>query len=518
MNPIPEKLPRLVLPKRYERLRVEAVDAGIELASIVERVDRAASRIESLLRTVRDGGTGQFEVFYGRSGAGKTTFLSTLGKFFSGITIHAVSSADTSLVELADRIRNDWCEDGPMRLYFFNDRDNARVTSEEAEDFFEALRILFRETEGRVLVLWPMTRRLYAENLAAMAWEVGADSITAVDTRGLFEFFGLPKSLFFEVAHLTVKSLNGDSIEAFGVSAAEGAEVANAHESIGTYYAALERLASEKRRQAWGILQEKIVPKVWIAVCGDDSKYLDGSVARLTQGRFSLVDLDRVLDFLDDESNDAIYLQRWRNLRANAAYILRTLDVRIIGIPPNVALAAVRSHGEETIRNMLKQSTASLLQSRKTIRASQIYKAIKTEVSGVADAYGQQGRPPSADTMAEYQRIQSTARDNDKPLNHALGAAISDALGAEGFGVQIKVVTERRDLPNLSLQPDIQVWASQAEVICIEPTWRTSGNPAADDISKSQNSMTSGNVQKYFLGKVLDYIDALGLESISQRL
>ena len=70
--------PVLLLPKRYEALQEQAESKHASIAKIVYRVDDAATRVEDLLRQVRDGGIGRFEVFLGKSGSGKTTFFRTL--------------------------------------------------------------------------------------------------------------------------------------------------------------------------------------------------------------------------------------------------------------------------------------------------------------------------------------------------------------------------------------------------------------------------------------------------------
>ncbi len=475
----------------------------------MERVDSAAHRIEILLRKVRDGGTGQFEAFYGASGSGKTTFLNTLAKFFEGVVPIPLAKDETSLQEVADRIRADATRHADrLRIYFFRDRDNDRLSNQEVEDFFEDLRVVFRENAGNVVVIWPVTREATAHQLAEVAWRVGADSVAAIDTRGLYIFEGLPADAYIRVADLTVKSLNGDSLESFGVSAQEATSLSHDFEAIGTFYSALEALASAKRDEIWSVLKERVRPRVWILVGGDDAGYLEGVVAGLTQGRSSRVDLELVLDFLDDLDNESLYLQKWRSRRKNVGYILRTLDVRVFDLPPNVGLAAVRGFGEPELQNLLKKTKDNAKNCAETVQKSRVCKTLAEALGGPSEAYTK-GRTPSDETKDEYKRVQATARSDDKPLNKALASALQEALSQNGLTATI--VAEKRDLVGVSIQPDVQVWVNNAEVICLEPTWRTSGTGVAGEIDKSQNSMTKGNIQKYLLNKVLDYVEALGL-------
>jgi ABC-type Fe3+/spermidine/putrescine transport system ATPase subunit len=98
------RVENLRLPKRYEALEREAQENEADLARIVHRVDAAAERVETLLRQVRDGGLGRFELFLGQSGSGKTTFFKTLTQFFDGTSVEYIPS-NVPLIDIPDYIR-----------------------------------------------------------------------------------------------------------------------------------------------------------------------------------------------------------------------------------------------------------------------------------------------------------------------------------------------------------------------------------------------------------------------------
>lgn len=54
----------LRLPKRYERLQTIATQRALDITKIVRKVPDATSRVERLLKSVRDGGLGRFEFFW----------------------------------------------------------------------------------------------------------------------------------------------------------------------------------------------------------------------------------------------------------------------------------------------------------------------------------------------------------------------------------------------------------------------------------------------------------------------
>jgi hypothetical protein len=190
---IPSSIRQLILPKRFEVLERESTKAGVDVKDVVERVDDAARRVQALLRKVRDSGTGQFEIFFGESGSGKTTFLKTLPKFFDGVQVLTILES-TPLIDIPSTIEKLSAQhDEGIPVFVVENRDNARIEKTSAEDFFEALRQLFRKPDGRVLVIWPVTKPDTRDRLKEIAWETGAESIVPLDTRGVYTFTGLQR-------------------------------------------------------------------------------------------------------------------------------------------------------------------------------------------------------------------------------------------------------------------------------------------------------------------------------------
>lgn len=209
--------PTLFLPKRFEALQQEAETKVADLTRIVQRVDDAATRVEDLLRQARDGGIGQFEVFLGKSGSGKTTFFSTLNKFFKGVDVHRIDR-DIDLKSIPNHIRKFNRSDKPS-VWFIHDRDNPVLNKESARDFAEGLRPFFREAKGKIVIVWPITDEAVANLLAKAAWEIGRDSLVDVYSKGLYLFHGISKDQYYDIADLTVRNLRpAQSLETFGLT------------------------------------------------------------------------------------------------------------------------------------------------------------------------------------------------------------------------------------------------------------------------------------------------------------
>ena len=84
----------LLLPKRFEILEREVDKRGGEITKIIRKVESADKQIQNLLGRVHVGGVGQFQLFLGKSGSGKTTFLRTLPQFFENVFIHSFTMKD----------------------------------------------------------------------------------------------------------------------------------------------------------------------------------------------------------------------------------------------------------------------------------------------------------------------------------------------------------------------------------------------------------------------------------------
>ncbi len=377
-----EKFEQLKLPKRYETLEREAEEQDSDIKRIVRRVDRAASRIETLLRQVRDGGVGRFEFFHGASGSGKTTFFRTLEQFFDGVQVNEID-AEIPLEDVADHIRQHQAELFDRQVWVMHNRDNSKPSDEKARRFFESLRVLFREKKGQVVLVWPITNGDSAKILSNIAWEVGRESIVDLEKRGIYEFNGISKSSYKEVADLTTRNLNkGQSLESFGLTDSTIGPLLQKSETISEFYSRLEQKSADINNHYRDILEERTIPSIWILVAGDDSRELNLTIATLTQGIEKRVDIDRLTSYLDNPDLDAAYLKEWKRRRDEVAFLMRTLDVRVFELAPNVSLSAIRAHGDDEITDSLNLSTAGASAASNSVSNSSFYRALveKTKV------------------------------------------------------------------------------------------------------------------------------------------
>ena len=501
-------LPKLNLPRRFENLERQANDAQIDPFEIVERVDDAANRIDELLDRVRTSG-GLFEVIFGESGSGKTTFVRSLPKFYNNVKIEVFDETE-DLAQLSQWISSSYVEgDKRQRVVVIQGRDNPE--QKDLRDGKVALRQLlnlFRRKDGQVVLLWTITDREAAKEISETAWNIGRDSMVDFSTRGIFEFEGVPKDRWATLADRTSQSLNGDKLDAFGLDQDAISDFLSQSPTISIFFARATEHANTIRNGTWSVLKQTIVPHVWVVLASDDPVSTHSTTTGLTQGARSRVDIELITEYLDAPEGGANYVKKWRERKERLAHYLRAIDLRIFDLPPNVSLAAVRRFGDPGLKEKLNQRSVPLDLAKNAMRATRLYKAI-LDLIGISSQPYIAPKKVKADTADEYIRVQQTASDNDKPLNRAvamlLAACLKDDL------VVCEVVAEKQELPNCSLKPDIQIRTPSGEYICIELTWRSSGRKVVGTRSSSQDTSKTGHMKKYMLDKADDFIVGLGL-------
>jgi hypothetical protein len=306
------------------------------------------------------------------------------------------------------------------------------------------------------------------------------------------------------VADLTTRNLNkGQSLESFGLTDSTIGPLLQKSETISEFYSRLEQKSADINNHYRDILEERTIPSIWILVAGDDSRELNLTIATLTQGIEKRVDIDRLTSYLDNPDLDAAYLKEWKRRRDEVAFLMRTLDVRVFELAPNVSLSAIRAHGNDEITDSLNLSTAGASAASNSVSNSSFYRALVGKNQSNVSTL----RSTKDVTANEYRRVQSFARRKDKQLNKALSGSIKDALVEEEANFTVR--TEKQ-APDSNLEPDILVTSEGGVAVCIEATWRSTGEKVEGELESRQSTLTVGHVQKYMLEKVLEYVKDLG--------
>lgn len=503
-------LAKLELPKRWELLEQRADAAGLDTSLFVERVDSASDRIDYLLQRVKTGGGGLFEVFYGLSGSGKTTFLKTLPKQFQRLRVSSFPK-EKNLRELPTFIHDMHVPgDASSRVILVERRDNpSQQDMQSLSETFAELLEVFRDPKGAALVLWPVTREPSARQIAEEAWTTGRDSMTDTRSKGLYHFIGLPKERFYAVADATTRNLTGDGLDAFGVTLEVTSELLAGTETIADFFNAVDLYAEEQRAKTWSVLKAKVRARLWVVLPGDVPSAIRSTVLSLTQGSRNRVDIDLIAEFIDQpEDKTPLYVADWKTKRPAMAHLLRAIDLRLFELPPNVSLAAIRTFGDSSVKATLKQPAMKLDDAKTTMRNSKLYKEIEAEIGINKTQFAGASRDVD-ETSNEYRRVQAVAAKGDKSLNKAIGLLLAECLKDDA--PKLVVVSEKKSLPNCDLKPDVCLHLGDLDYICIEPTWRSTDRGIPGELDGGQNTLAVSHMKKYLLEKAMQYIKALDL-------
>lgn len=503
-------LAKLELPKRWELLEQRAQAAGLDTGLFVERVDSAADRIDYLLQRVKTGGGGLFEVFYGLSGSGKTTFLKTLPKQFQQIRVSSLPK-DKPLSDLTTFIHDMYVPgETSARIILVERRDNpSQQDMQSLSETFAELLEVFRDPKGAVLVLWPVTREPSARQIAAEAWDTGRDSMTDTQSKGFYHFVGLPKERFYSVADATTRNLTGDGLETFGVTPHVAIDLLAGTETIADFFNAVDLYAEAQREKTWSVLKTKVRARLWVVLPGDVPSAIRSTVLSLTQGSRNKVDIELVAEFIDQpDDKTPIYVSDWKAKRSAMAHLLRAIDLRLFELPPNVSLAAIRALGDVSVKAKLKQPTIRLEDAKAAMRNSKLYKEIEVELGINVTSFAGANRDVE-ETSNEYRRVQALAAKGDKSLNKAIGLLLAECLKEDA--PKVAITSEKQSLPNCDLKPDVRLHIGDLDYICIEPTWRSTDIGIPGELNGGQNTLAASHMKKYLLEKAMQYIKALDL-------
>jgi hypothetical protein len=503
-------LAKLELPKRWELLEQRAEAAGLDTGLFVERVDSAADRIDYLLQRVKTGGGGLFEIFYGLSGSGKTTFLKTLPKQFQNIRVTSFPK-EKILTELPQFIHDNYVPgDSSARIFLIERRDNpSQQDMQNISAMLAELLEIFRDPKGAALVLWPITREPFAKQIAEEAWTTGRDSMVDTRSKGFYHFIGLSKERFYSVADTTTRNLTGDGLETFGVTAESAKDLLAGADTIADFFNAVDLHAEAQREKTWSVLKTKVRARLWIILPGDVPSAIRSTVLSLTQGSRNRVDIELISEFIDQPEDKApIYVSDWKRRRSAMAHLLRAVDLRLFEMPPNVSLAAIRAFGETGLKAKLNQQTVKLEDAKTAMRNSKLYKEIEVELGFNSTPYAG-GNKDVEETSNEYRRVQAVAAKGDQVLNKAVGLLLAACLKEDAPDVLVS--SEKRSLPNCDLRPDVCVHLGDLDYICIEPTWRSTDRGIKDELAGGQNTLVASHMKKYVLEKAMQYIKALDI-------
>lgn len=467
-------LTNLRIPDRFERLRDVQ---GATLTSIIVPVESALSLLDERFMDMRAADRGSLMILRGVSGAGKSTFLDTVGFFRDGVRTIRIPRSEGVAASLSASASS-----SPTIVVLEGREALGDVSRQEIEATTHEVNQFVRSDAGRhSLVVWPTNVDDLTTLLVDLGTSLGREALFGV-TGPVTKFAGPPKSEYVRIAQLTVSALNeGASLDAIGVSDDLAQSMAEESDTIGSFLARV-RLAAIKA----GAQVEKLLTieryRMWtLTISGNDT---EGDVSALTRGGFAAADIDRLLS-----ATGANVVSELKSHPDQVGILGTVLDARIINMDMLTILAVARTFGSDELHKAMQTRGMQVNADKSAIRRLQ-ESELGILLSDQPLGTRKRGGKPGQNTKDAFAKLIEIARQNDGLLNDAIGRGLVAA------GLVDSYETEKSLGTKLVFYSDLYCVKDGAP-IRLEMMWRQENGRA--------------QIANYVLGKISNYGKAIGL-------
>ncbi|MFN3520843.1 MAG: hypothetical protein ACK4YQ_01235 [Phenylobacterium sp.] len=483
-------LSSLRLPDRYEPLYGLV---GEELATIlVPPSPEAKDVIEGIVDFVRAGTQGALLPLAGSSGAGKTTFASSInhweGKEFTSTLTYSGRIEFDDLAAAVTRFRADLpTNDKRVIPINIDHRESAPPTDGE----LAALKRFLRTSPGGApaLIFWPETDTDIARSLGERYKSIAGAQPTAV-----LSVEGPPRSEWIQIAGQTLQlSNNITDLEYIGVSPADYDP--QEFPSLGEF---LRKIKNDFNANL-ATLRRSITKPVALVIAFASESDSPGVLASLTNSsRYGLLDATGLLA----ATPDSVIGKWWSTRRGLLTRVIVQLNVHALSLSPAATISAIRNCGpaaDEFLDSIgIRRHGAG--RAVRDLGRTDLGRLLLGKPLARFEARG----TPAKDAGAAFQLLAERGFNlgKDKKLNQIMADAWRAFLATNisGDGVVQPDVRHEKSLEFCQLIPDNSILYADF-AICIEYTWRK-----GDFLSQGNRS----TVAQYILEKLKNYARELG--------
>ncbi|MCW2992570.1 MAG: hypothetical protein JWQ18_65 [Conexibacter sp.] len=418
-------------------------------------------------------------ILRGETGAGKSTFLDTVGLFRDAVTTVRVASTQ----DIGDAL-GALLETTEARIVVLEGREAlGEVSAAALEAGMHAINAFLRTAGGRnTLIVWPANTDDLTERLVDLASRLGGEALLGIGDP-VQRFGGPSRSQFVRIADRTVGALNnGASLAALGISSEQAEAMAEDAPTIGRYLA-LVRAALLRN----GATVRQLLPtesrRMWtVVIAGNET---DSDTAALTRGDAFTADIDRLIS-----TTDANIVKDLKKHPDQLGILGTVLDAKILDFDIVTALAVARQFGSDKLHEAMKAAGMSTAPD-KTASDRLLTSELGLVLAGKKVGTRKRGKKPGKDTVARFESLAKIASKDDGLINDAIGRGLQEVGLIESYQLEKDLGTE------LKFLSDIYLITSAGDRIRLEIMWRTQTSRAA--------------ISNYVLGKLGNYGRAIGL-------
>lgn len=464
----------LRIPDRFERLRDLGTDT---LTSIIVPVEAMLGLFDERFMDMRAADRGSLMILKGESGAGKSTFLDTVGFFRQNVVTQRVGRQD----DIGATLRANSAT-GPRIVVLEGREALGQVSRQEIEAAMHEVNQFVRSNEGRSsLVVWPTNVDDLTELLVSLGESLGREALFGVSDP-VTRFQGPPQTEYVRIAQQTVQTLNdGASLDALGISSELSESLSAQSDTIGSYLARIRQAAIRAGAQVERLLTKERYRLWTLAVSGND---VEGDVAALTRGGFAAADIDRLLN-----STGANVVNELKQNPDQIGILGTVLDAKIVNIDMVCILAVARTYGSPDLHKAM-QSRGMQISKDGTAEKRLVESELGVLLQGNPLGTRKRGPKPGQNTKDAFAKLIEISRTNDGLLNDALGRGLVSVRLVDSYE------TERTLGTDLVFHSDIYC-LKDGTPIRLELMWRSRTGRAT--------------IANYVLGKINNYGKAIGV-------
>jgi hypothetical protein len=471
----PPELEELDLPDRFEGLAASSED---DLRSIIVPVEDTLAVIDRHFSDMRAARRGALMILRGGTGAGKTTFLNTVGLFRRDVVTERIAGDE----DVATALKGTEPTATPRVLVIEGREALGEISPPNLEATVHAINTFARSANGReTLVVWPTNTDDLTELLCAIAANVGGEALVGV-AAPVVAFTGPPKSHYVGIAERTVAARNhGASLAALGISDEQARNLVGRAPTIGRFLALIRSALLENLAFVRGLLPSESFHLWTLVIAGNDP---EGDVAALTRTSHAYADIPRLMAV-----TNANIVKELREQEERVGILGTTLDARILHLDIVTALAVARSFGDAQLHEFMRNKAMSTRADRNAVERLRT-SDLGAILTGRSLGARRLGAKPRDRAQRAFRDLASIASSNDHACNRAIGTGLVRAGLIEEFDVEVGLGI------NLTYKSDLLI-VHNGQSIRIEVMWRKTTSRAA--------------IADYALRKLYNYGRAIGL-------
>ena len=470
------------LPSRYEPL-VKTLGESAQTTFVEQAQDLAALR--TLFAQLKSANQGKWMFLYhpSQSGAGKTTFIHSLGVFLPEAVGEVKRLPTPSSLKPADIPR--FLDAIPLSsratVVNFDQHESLYYSEDEYRSLLVQINAVLRNRSD-LLILWPVNDLVFGERLVGLQRTIGGHS--AFGASPIYRMAGLSSAQYGTVLERILKVANW-ALEDAALDWGEIASITSGAENIGGY---LDRVQATIAAR-FDVGRLGFSPPKLVFVLSSGKREVRDVCRNLRRADSYYLEASRLLMYTKRSNVAEWWQERNTVLTTGLPYVVALFDAQLLAISGSSVVHAVLNFGPDDLAALGQSVQRNLGNAKKVIASTELH-----EFSlGQAVDSREYGLVAQEETLEAYARIQELSKTKHRAINAAVMRLVAEAGG--GFS-------------NVQLEQA----AGVAQGLVIDVTAERDGVEHAIEFHHKADRETDSNpVAIYALTKLKEYAINYGL-------